>query len=942
MNFGATTLQNLMLGPFLFGAPLALAALILLPVIWWVLRATPPAPRAAELPSLRLLDDIDPREETPDRTPWWLLLLRLLAAALAIGALAQPVFAPAGPADTSQDGPLLVVVDDGWSSALRWRDVINAADAGVAASGRDTPTHLLRTAPQARHSDPAERFSRQEMRRRLDTVEPVSWGVDRNDALRRLDDSGLAPARILWATSGLSDGTDLDFAAALAARAALSVYVAQPRGPAAITGLSSDASGVALTVRRVGDGPGLDLNVSALTIDGASLATAPVRFEPGSDEAVARFELPGGALSRISRFTVTGQQGASLTWLWDSANRMRRVGLVSGGGSAQPLLSDVHYVRKALEPFATIIEGELADIVQARPDAIILTDIGTISPSAIGPLTDWIESGGALIRFSGPNLAAQSDSLVPVPLRRTARALGGALAWDEPQAIDDFPDNSPFAGLAPPSNAVVRQQVLAQPAADLQARTWARLEDGSPVVTAASRGSGTVILFHVTAGPGWSDLPYTGTFTQMLRRAIAAGRSEVRIDEEGAYSPRLTLDGAGRLVTPPGQAAPVMAAQFETVQPSPQHPPGLYRGPAGTRAINSAAGARPRVMDNWPAGVQLLGDAQTRRTDLAGPLLTGALLLVMIDLLIALSMAGRLPRLGKAHTAFLLIVGLSAIAALPETAYAQAFGQRSMEDGLTKSEAAAINMRFAYIETGDSELDEMTRAGLTGLSRILFLRTSVEPAQPDAVNPQSDALELYPLIYYAVPEAAEPLPPETATALNRYMRNGGALIIDTRSGGDYGSDAALDNLSEHLAGLDLPALVPADNDHVITKSFYLIDGFPGRYSGQPLWLETTGPDGETSGDGVSRLFVGTADWASAWAIDNRARPLASVDGGSRQREMANRFGVNLVMYILTGNYKSDQVHLPALLERLGEDGAAQDGDFELDDLPPSIRDGGPR
>ena len=60
------------------------------------------------------------------------------------------------------------------------------------------------------------------------------------------------------------------------------------------------------------------------------------------------------------------------------------------------------------------------------------------------------------------------------------------------------------------------------------------------------------------------------------------------------------------------------------------------------------------------------------------------------------------------------------------------------------------------------------------------------------------------------------------------------------------------------------------------------------------------------------------DWAGAWAVDNQRRPQhASVPDGERQREMAFRFGVNLVMYALTGNYKSDQVHVPAILERLG-------------------------
>lgn len=939
MSLLSQVTSPLSLGPVVFGAPLALAALIALPVIWFVLRATPPAPRNQDLPSLRLLDDVKPREETPDRTPWWVLLLRLLAAAAAIIGLAQPVYAPAGPADTAQSGPLLVVVDDGWASAARWSDILNAAEAAVDASGRDTPVHLLLTAPRARPlTDPARRRSRQEAERALDTLEPASWAVDRMDALDRLEVSGLQPSRIFYATQGLTDGTDGAFIAALARLAPLDAYVAPPRGALAITSLSSDGTGVSLTLTRADSEESLEIAASAHTVDGAALATAPVIFEAGSRETTARFDLPGGALSRVSRFSVAGTQGAGTTWLWDSADRTRRVGIVSTGASAQPLLSDVHYVRRALEPFATLLEGDLADLIQQRPDAIILTDVGTIPSAEMGPLVEWIEEGGALIRFAGPRLAAQNDDLLPVPLRRTSRALGGALAWDDPQALAPFSETSPFAGLPVPDDALVRQQVLAQPAADLQARTWARLADGSPIVTANGRGQGMVILFHVTAGPDWSDLPFSATFAQMLRRSIAAGRGEVAEDGEGSYVPQLVLDGYGRLQSPDSSAAPLMAADFATVQPEPAHPPGFYRGPSGTRAINAAAGARLSLIEAWPAGTRLLGDAEARRLDLTGLLLTGALVLIALDLLVALTLSGRMPRLRRAAAALPVLIAISF--ALPQPPAEAQMLRAHGEEGLSKAEAAAINMRLGYIQTGDATLDRRTEAGLIGLSRILWLRSSVEPVRPHALDPETDALELYPLIYYSVPENAAPLSDAAAAALNRYMLGGGALVIDTRQGGATGEEDGLDNLSGLLAGLDAPPLAPVPTDHVLTRSFYLIQDFPGRYDRRPLWIETAGEDGRITGDGVSRLFIGDADWVGAWAIDENARSMYSVDGGDEQREMAYRFGVNLVMYVLTGNYKSDQVHIPALLERLSDEDD-RDEDIDIDTLP-TIQDGGPR
>ncbi|MDO9125619.1 MAG: DUF4159 domain-containing protein, partial [Parvibaculum sp.] len=87
-----------------------------------------------------------------------------------------------------------------------------------------------------------------------------------------------------------------------------------------------------------------------------------------------------------------------------------------------------------------------------------------------------------------------------------------------------------------------------------------------------------------------------------------------------------------------------------------------------------------------------------------------------------------------------------------------------------------------------------------------------------------------------------------------------------------------------------------------------------------LWVEASLADaGSLTNDGVTTILVGSNDYAAAWARDARGRPLFPVSpGGERQREMADRFGVNLVMYALTGNYKADQVHVPALLERLGQ------------------------
>jgi hypothetical protein len=833
-------------------------------------------------------------------------------------------------------GPLLIVIDNGWPSASRWSELVNAATATLDAGSRDMPVHLLLTAPQQLNNDPAERLSTADAAKRISSLRPQAWSTDRADAIDRLDDSGLKPSRIFWASDGLENAVGRAFAAGLSARAPLTVFAAPPHAPAAITRLNSETDSVSVTLRRVDTRGEERAFVSALTLDGSALATSEATFADGTNEASADFAIPAAALARIARFAVTGRQGAGTVWLWDSSDRSRRVGLVDAGAVAQPLLSDMHYVRKALEPFASITEGTVETLVAESPDAIILTDVGQILPEDEERLADWVGNGGALIRFAGPRLAAQGDDLLPVPLRRASRALGGALAWDEPQALAPFSETSPFDGLNVPPDVRVTQQVLARPGPELSNHTWARLADGSPLVTADGRGAGTIVLFHITAGPDWANLAYSDLFPQMLRRCIAAGRGESVNDEEGAYTPKLILDGYGRLESPGPAAAPLKATDFDTLEPSEAHPPGLYQGPAGTRALNVARNAKPELIASWPPAARLLGDAEARSLRLAGPLLAFAALLLALDLFIALLVAGHLPRLSRktGMAAVVLVAGLFLVPA-PD-ASAQEYQYRLMPDGtyrrvatgptiipLPKGNApqsdvdAALRMRFGYVKTPDIALNERARAGLFGLSTTLFSRTSVEPDIPDELDLESSPLELYPLIYFAVPQGAAPLSEKAVARLNAYLRSGGALVIDTRDGDTPGS-TEITRLENLLEGLDAPPLQPVPSNHVLTRSFYLLSDFPGRYADRQLWIEQAGSASAPRGDGVSGLFIGDADWISAWAIDERGRDLYSVDGGEDQREMARRFGVNLVMYILTGSYKDDQVHLPALLERLGE------------------------
>ena len=901
------------IGPFLFLQPLALLGLLALPVLWFLLRATPPEPKRFALPSLALLDDLKPEEETPARTPWWLLLLRMIALALAILGFARPTWAPNAQAPT--DGGTLIVVDDGWSSAERWRDIVRTATAAVDETSQDGGSiHVMFTAPREVDRDPSEALDAESARQLLRNQRPAAWLPDREAALKALDATSFKPGRIIWATDGFDFDTAASFARALAAKAATDVRITRPRTAFAITAADSSAEGARVSVVRADSLPGVTADIIAETAEGASIASTRIAFEGNATTSDALFAIPAAALNRVARFRIAGSPSAGAVWLWDDTARRPHVGLADTRDEAQPLLSEHYYARKALQPYAQLTEKKLSDLLDSPIDAIIMGDRGSIDESTATRLTEWMEKGGVLIRFAGPRLAAQEAPLSPVTLRPTSRALGSAMSWETPQRIAEFPASSPFVGIPRPADVAVRQQVLAQPSAELDSLTWARLEDGTPLVTARRVGQGQIILFHVTADPDWSDLPFTGAFVEMLRRSVVSGGQRSRapaLGGEGTLSPSRVLDGFGVLTPPASTAMPIAAAEFANTRPGPTTPPGLYLGPGGERALNAGSPA-PIAFNDWPLEVTVTEQAAiAERTGLGGSMIALAMGIVALDLLIALAFAGRLPnifRRKEAVGALAMFFMAAAMVAGAPSAQAQTSEQLARE--------AAAHLRFAYVKTGDKRLDDTTAAGLWGLSYQLGLRTSVEPEEPHGVDLARDSLELYPMIYYSVPRDARPLSAAAAAKVNAYLRAGGAFVVDTRDA-TPGRDVSA-NLQQLLAGIDAPLLQPAPPDHVLTKSYYLIRSYPGRLNGR-LWIESGAASRDSRrGDGVSGLFIGGSDWAGAWAIDKRTgKPLLSMEGGDRAREMTYRFGINLVMYILTGNYKEDQVHIPELLDRLG-------------------------
>lgn len=934
--------------PLTFTAPFILGALALLPVIWWLLRLTPPRPREIQFPPTRLLLDIDQHEETPQRSPWWLTLLRLLLAAILIVALAGPVWRSAEPVATGE-GVLWVLIDNGWSSARSWDSQMSAAERILTTAEQEgQPVLFAATAEgQGQSFTPEAATTALE---KLRALEPRPHPPQRSElslGLRKAAQKAL-PSAIIWLSDDTNtEGTFVTDLAQIASGVPVTVFTGLDT-PMGLKNLNNDAEALTLTVVRHPDQQLSAATVRALDLKGLVLGEVQARFDIGATEALARFELPSELRNDIARVEISGEAAAGAVQLVDDSWRRRTVGVISGqsGDLDQPLLSPIYYLERALAPFSDIRKPRVNDIAEAVPSLIdqgisvlVLADVGRLPDTTVDTLRDWVESGGTLVRFAGPRTAGGSDDLIPVRLRAGDRSLGGSLSWKQPQHLADFPDGSPFAGLKVPEEVAVTRQVLAEPTSDLPDRTWAMLEDGTPLVTATTVGAGSLVLFHVTADSSWSNLPLSGVFLNMLRRILSVSNvvaaSETTADgtpSKSVLPPLRLLDGYGRFGPPPVEVTPVSAADFQGAVASRRTPPGLYGTEDGFRALNLMKKDDSLApLDLTPLGeAAVVSDYPTADPlDLRATFFTLAFLLMVVDTIAVFLLAGGLSRVGlrsrhiNAGLAFLL--GLTLLA-LPGPGGARAQSANAELQALE----SALDTRLAYVLTGNPEIDDASAAGLAGLSQFLGERTALEPGTPIAIDIARDELAFYSLLYWPIDPAMDKPSDQTIARIDTFMRNGGTILFDTRdhinaSANSFASTPATLKLREILEDLDVPPLEPVPPDHVLTKAFYLLDTFPGRYATSPLWVESLeevaarGDRPVRAGDGVSPILITGNDFAAAWAITSTGEFMyPTVPNNPVQRDYAFRSGVNIVMYSLTGNYKADQVHIPALLERLGQ------------------------
>lgn len=864
---------------FGFLTPALLFSLLALPALYLLIRLLPPRPKEQNFPALKLLLGMPDTSPPPRTPPLWLLLLRMAALALLILGLAQPVIRLDGFRLASQ--PLVLVIDNGWSAAPVWPDIEEQAQLLLEqARARDLPVMLLPTADNVE----AVAITPTAALNRLKHIKPRPWPSRIDVLVEKATHEIGVPVTLVWLSDGMQPTAGVAQTLENLGKIGNARVMLPPTRPEPlmITKLTPVAGGLAATLWRADSRADRDLSVSLTDMDGRFMTRRGGIFASGETHTTLTLELPGRLQSAgIAR--IDGQNHLGAWYGVSSVSGLPRVGLMADDGNNFPLLEGGFYLSNALADTVKV-ERIAAHTPPQDIDVLLLARM----PTDVSSIERWVETGGTLITFAGPWLEEnrQLDTLLPVRLRTFARSLSGPLSWTGALGVGSANPQGPLKDIRAQDDIKITTQFLPEESPELTDKIWLSLADGTPLISGDKHGNGWRVLVHVTADARWSSLPLSGTFVDILQTLLELGRNQQSADSTPfPLQPLKIFDANGQAVGR-GSAAPLADAETPV---SIRNPVGFY-GPAGhpyPHHLPTFERERGLLEIDVLGGlsVQYYGHAGGQ-ISLQPPLLALALMLLLLDGLFRVWGWRLFPQLGRASvTVFVLLFSTQAMA--------------------NEFPPAAYEMRLAYIPSGDAELDAITESGLRTLSETLDMRTTVEPGDPVRLKPETDTLGFYPVIFWPVATSLH-VNEQTGANLRAHMERGGVIVIDglTRRGEN---PLIVKRILNRLLGVTLK---PLDGEHVLNRAYYLLHNrTPGRVVGNGLWLENTA--------GVSNVIVGSHDWVGAWARTPRGGYVNTVTpGGENQRDISLRFGVNLIMYALLGDYKADQMHIDTLLERM--------------------------
>lgn len=905
---------------------LPLLALGLIPLIWWVSRIIPPKPKTIIFPAKRFLSGLKSEKQEAKKAPVWLKIVRAIGLSALILAIANPILSFEKSSQEVLPKNIILVIEDSYSSAPdyenRQTELKTLMHNLRAKTAPDTQYFLIKTSEQFNGAlgSLIEPMDLSSIEMRAAGIKPSPLFFDHWDVAKILEKIP-NKAKIYYFSDGLEHMGSQNLRRIMENKAVGKIEIYSPK---------SNKNAGLIEVTRTNTGFEYQYNsvdnTRAVRVDFYS--ANHVKIASGSGvRGRGSLQIDNSTARKAAYAKISDVNSAAAVLLFDSFDKRQIIGLEKSAEADQPILSDNHYIKAAGKQFADLYLDDIENLVKAQVNAIVLGDRAGFSTKEAQELEKYVKQGGMLVRYIGPQAISAKDDLLPAKFKSEARNIKDALGV-KPLTIAQFARESPFYGLELPSGA--NPSIISTfDDTEQTPLIWARLTDGTPFISATKLGEGEIVAIHTSAAPYWSDIAFSGLQVGLLKRIISRSQSPILPQSirptDLPLNPNMLIDGFGNIVEAPNNANPIQIETQKQIRPNANQLPGIYEN-FETRLIIQAYNGETSFepVKTLSPNFTSLSDQANNNFRLQPLFLLLALGVFLFDGLFSIgtikSIRGLFSSLFSKFKkpvlkvfACLLIGGLLNF---QTTNFASAQTINAGQ-GIGKSSEIKHGIQLAFISANNTASDEIVFNGLNELKAALNNRTSVRASKivkinPLEIDPFANELALYPIIYWRLADNPTPLGINSQRALNQYMRNGGLLFVDTRGAG-LSPAAARANTQIALRGLIVPPLEQVGQSHVLAKSFYLLAGFPGRYGGARLWAQSMASLNVSANDGVSPIIIGDGDYAYAWA-NKPANTVISNEAIARNA--AINTGINIYFYALTGQYKADQVHVPAILERL--------------------------
>ncbi len=885
----------------------ALFGLLLTPIIWIIVKAFPPKPKSYNFSSFFLLEKIDYDAPKNQKTPLWLVVFRIFFFILIVLFFSKPFLKNNNSFGDKKYEKYLIVVDTGWSMAKDWNKYKELVQEISQEAEKNKKKILFFHSKLNSYKDVKTFETNYAFRNYLENLYPLPLQFKEGSLDKLIQDESLFKNSKIFIISSKFDFHNFNSyykKFSLIKNNSNNYYYISPLDTILIiNSLKVTKDKIICEVLRLGENnleQKFFLNIK--TVNNEIVYKNKHIMKENENKKIINLSFPTEVFNQIKSIRIVGQNHAGAIYYFDDFSKKKNIAILNDNEfyKESPLLSPVYYIKKSLEAKHNIKIEKIDNIIKQKFSTIIIPETVIIPNEYNKKLNEWLLEGGTLIRFSGERLVEEKSNFLPSQgTYSKIRNIEGQLTINNNLFISDFEKDSIFTGLQIPKDITINKQLIFD-SYPKQINVLAKLNDNTPLVSMKKLGEGKIILFHIGANNNWSNLPISSLFPDMINRVLLFSKNYNSSDLKNLTLNK-EMDGFGNLVLPKKIITFDSFDKLKTLKPSTNNPPGKYENNQISIALNLSTNINQQQSEK--VYTNILSNYSFKNTkDLSSIILKIILTMFILDILLTIMIKNNVnfsKIFAKRNNLILIILFFLT---------------------LIKLDSVSANETFlAYIKIENTKINNISENGLETIRNLLTTRTSINPKGVIGLDIKSDHIYRYPFIYWPLTKNLLSIKKPEIIKIKNYLNNGGIFFFDI-----IGFSRKNLNLKEkkfqeirnflNAIGANELSIIP--EGHTLTKSFYLLNKFPGKWDNRILFVENSNLQYK---DGVSSVILGFNDWAKAWAVDNNNLPLFPVvPGGERQRELSYRFGINIAMYALTGNYKSDQIHSKSILKRLSK------------------------